>query len=81
MGLNTLNPKSAAHAGERIAADIAAEPLHSAVFAANINFFTRSCPHLWFDSHGSGEFVDREGEEKAPPATAGKPAKNESGAP
>ncbi len=29
---------------ERIAADLAALPLHSAVFASNINFFTRSCP-------------------------------------
>jgi hypothetical protein len=31
--------------------------------------------------HGSGEYVDSEGEEKAPPATACKPAKNESVAP
>jgi hypothetical protein len=32
--------------GERIAADLAALPLHSAVFASNINFFTRSCPPI-----------------------------------
>jgi hypothetical protein len=32
------------------------------------------------DRYGSVEYVDSEGEEKAPPATAGKPSKNERGA-